>query len=55
MDRNEYIRQNVERFHNDTAASCYQQSGLTERSAKLNNAGFNKLMDSRGISQFMAN
>lgn len=51
MDRSEYIRQNVEQFHNDTAASRYQQSGLTDRSAKLNNADFNKLMDSRGISQ----
>ena len=51
MDRGEYIRQNVEQFHNNTAASRYQQSGLTDQSAKLNNAGFNKLMDSRGISQ----
>ena len=51
MDRNEYIRQNVEQFHNNTVASRYQQSGLTDQSAKLNNAGFNKLMDSRGISQ----
>lgn len=51
MDRSEYIRQNVEQFHNNTAASRYQQSGLTDQSAKLNNAGFNKLMDSRGISQ----
>lgn len=51
MERNEYIRQNVEQFHNNTAASRYQQSGLTDQSAKLNNAGFNKLMDSRGISQ----
>ena len=51
MDRSEYIRQNVEQFHNNTAASRYQQSGLTDQSAKLNNAGFNKMMDSRGISQ----
>lgn len=51
MDRSEYIRQNVEQFHNNTAASRYQQSGVTDQSAKLNNAGFNKLMDSRGISQ----
>lgn len=51
MDRSEYIRQNVEEFHNNTAASRYQQSGLTDQSAKLNNAGFNKLMDSRGIGQ----
>lgn len=51
MDRSEYIRQNVEQFHNNTAVSRYQQSGLTDQSAKLNNAGFNKLMDSRGISQ----
>lgn len=51
MDRSEYIRQNVEQFHNNTATSRYQQSGLTDRSAKLNNAGFNKLMDYRGISQ----
>ena len=51
MDRSEYIRQNVEQFHNNTVASRYQQSGLTDQSAKLNNAGFNKLMDSRGISQ----
>ena len=51
MDRGEYIRQNVEQFHNNTAASRYQQSGLTDQSAKLTNAGFNKLMDSRGISQ----
>ena len=50
MDRSEYIRQNVEQFHNNTAASRYLQSGLTDQSAKLNNAGFNKLMDSRGIS-----
>ena len=51
MDRSEYIRQNVEQFHNNTAASRYQQLGLTDQSAKLNNAGFNKMMDSRGISQ----
>lgn len=51
MDRSEYIRQNVEQFHNNTAASRYQQSGLTDQSSKLNNAGFNKMMDSRGISQ----
>lgn len=51
MEREKYIRQNVEQFHNNTAASRYQQSGLTDQSAKLNNAGFNKLMDSRGISQ----
>lgn len=51
MDRSEYIRQNVEQFHNNTAASRYQQSGLTDQSAKLNNAGFNKMMDYRGISQ----
>ena len=51
MDRSEYIRQNVEEFHNNTAASRYQQSGLTYQSAKLNNAAFNKLMDNRGISQ----
>lgn len=30
MDRSEYIRQNVEQFHNDTATSRYQQSGLTD-------------------------
>lgn len=51
MDRSEYIRQNVEQFHNNTVASRYQQSGLTDQSAKLNNAGFNKMMDYRGISQ----
>lgn len=51
MDRSEYIRQNIEQFHNDTAASRYQQSGLTNQSAKLNAAGFNKLMDHRRISQ----
>ena len=51
MDRSEYIRQNVEQFHNNTAASRYQQPGVTDQSAKLSNAGFNKLMDSRGISQ----
>lgn len=51
MEKNEYIRQNVEQFHNNTVASRYQQSGLTDQSAKLNNAGFNKLMDYRGISQ----
>lgn len=51
MERNEYIRQNVEQFHSNTAASRYQKSGLTDQSAKLNNAGFNKLMDSRGLSQ----
>ena len=51
MEREKYIRQNVEQFHNNTAASRYQQSGLTNQSAKLNNAGFNKLMDYRGISQ----
>lgn len=27
MDRSEYIRQNVEQFHNNTAASRYQQPG----------------------------
>ena len=52
MDRNEYIRQNVEQFHNNTVASRYQQSGLTDQSAKLNNAGFNKLMDSRGTVSY---
>lgn len=46
MDRSEYIRQNVEQFHNNTAASRYQQPGVTDQSAKLSNAGFNKLMDS---------
>ena len=51
MDRSEHIRQNVEQFHNNTAASRYQQSGLTDQSAKLNNAGFNKMMDYRGIGQ----
>ena len=51
MDRSEYIRQNVEQFHNNTAASRFQQQGVTDQSAKLSNAGFNKLMDSRGISQ----
>lgn len=51
MDRIKYIRQNVEQFHSNTAASRYQKSGLTDQSAKLNNAGFNKLMDYRGINQ----
>lgn len=51
MDRRDYIRRNVEIFHNNTAASRYQQSGLTDQSTKLNTAGFNKLMDYRGIGQ----
>lgn len=51
VDRSEYIRQNIEQFHNNTAASRYKQLGVTDQSAKLSNAGFNKLMDSRGISQ----
>lgn len=31
MDRSAYIRQNVETFHNNTEASRYQESGLTEK------------------------
>ena len=46
MDRSEYIRQNIEQFHNNTVASRYKQPGVTDQSAKLSNAGFNKLMDS---------
>ena len=51
MDRSTYIRQNVETFHNNTTTSRYQESGLSEEKAKLNHAGFNKLMDQRGISE----
>lgn len=55
MDRSTYIRQNIENCHKNTAASRYQESGLTGEKAKLNHNGFNKLMAQRGISNEVRN